>query len=124
MGHSGVRRPVGVGSGGSVAPDREGASVVDHTDGGTDMFELTGKVALVTGAGQNVGAGIARVLAAQGATVVVNDIRVERADETVAAIRAAGGTATSVGFDVTDYDDVVAGIGAGRRRGRARSTSS
>jgi 3-oxoacyl-[acyl-carrier protein] reductase len=75
------------------------------------MFELTGKVALVTGAGQNVGAGIARVLAAQGATVVVNDIRVERADETVAAIRAAGGTATSVGFDVTDYDDVVAGIG-------------
>ncbi len=75
------------------------------------MFELTGKVALVTGAGQNVGAGIARVLAAQGATVVVNDIRVERADETVAAIRAAGGTATSVGFDVTDYDDVVAGVG-------------
>jgi len=75
------------------------------------MFELTGKVALVTGAGQNVGAGIARVLAAQGATVVVNDIRVERASETVAAIRAAGGTATSVGFDVTDYDDVVAGIG-------------
>jgi len=85
--------------------------MVDRSDGGTDMFELTGKVALVTGAGQNVGAGIARVLAAQGATVVVNDIRVERADETVAAIRAAGGTATSVGFDVTDYDDVVAGIG-------------
>jgi NAD(P)-dependent dehydrogenase (short-subunit alcohol dehydrogenase family) len=75
------------------------------------VFELTAKVALVTGAGQNVGAGIARVLAAQGATVVVNDIRVERAEETVAAIRAAGGTATSVGFDVTDYDDVVAGIG-------------
>jgi NAD(P)-dependent dehydrogenase (short-subunit alcohol dehydrogenase family) len=75
------------------------------------MFELTAKVALVTGAGQNVGAGIARVLAAQGATVVVNDIRVERADETVAAIRAAGGHATSVAFDVTDYDDVVAGIG-------------
>jgi NAD(P)-dependent dehydrogenase (short-subunit alcohol dehydrogenase family) len=78
---------------------------------GTDMFELTGKVALVTGAGQNVGAGIARVLAAQGATVVVNDIRVERADETVAAIRSAGGTAIAVGFDVTDYDDVAAGIG-------------
>ena len=75
------------------------------------MFDLTGKVALVTGAGQNVGAGIARVLAAQGATVVVNDIRVERAEETAATIRAAGGRATSVGFDVTDYDDVVAGIG-------------
>ena len=74
------------------------------------MFELTGKVALVTGAGQNVGAGIARVLAAQGAAVAVNDIRVERAEDTVAAIQEAGGTATAVGFDVTDYDDVAAGI--------------
>jgi len=80
------------------------------------MFDLNGKVALVTGAGQNVGAGIARVLAARGATVVVNDIRVERADDTVTAIRQAGGNATAVGFDVTDYDDVasaVEGITAG-----------
>ena len=75
------------------------------------MFELTGKVALVTGAGQNVGAGIARVLAAQGATVAVNDIRAERAEDTVKEIQAAGGTAMAIGFDVTDYDDVTAGIG-------------
>lgn len=74
------------------------------------LFDLSGKVALVTGAGQNVGAGIARVLAGQGAAVAVNDIRVERAEDTVREITDAGGRAMAVGFDVTDYDDVAAGI--------------
>ena len=55
------------------------------------MFDLSGRVAVVTGAGQNVGAGIARALAAQGATVFVNDIVAERAAETVAQITGAGG---------------------------------
>jgi NAD(P)-dependent dehydrogenase (short-subunit alcohol dehydrogenase family) len=44
------------------------------------MSTLAGKVALVTGAGQGVGAGIARVLAEQGATIVVNDLFPERAE--------------------------------------------
>jgi len=74
------------------------------------VFDLHGRVALVTGAGQNVGAGIARVLAAQGAAVAVNDVRVERADGVVAVIREAGGAAIAVGFDVTDYDAVVEGV--------------
>ena len=68
------------------------------------MFDLSGKTAVVTGAGQNVGAGIARALAAQGATVHVNDIVAERAQQTVDQIAAAGGTAAVASFDVTDYD--------------------
>ncbi|MCS5721833.1 SDR family oxidoreductase [Herbiconiux sp. CPCC 203407] len=67
------------------------------------MFVLDGKVALVTGAGQNVGAGIARTLAAQGATVIVNDFHLDRAERTVAAIVEAGGEARALRFDVSDF---------------------
>ncbi len=74
------------------------------------MFDLGGRVAVVTGAGQNVGAGIARMLAAQGATVFVNDIVADRAAETVAQISAAGGAGSVAPFDVTDYDGVAAAI--------------
>jgi NAD(P)-dependent dehydrogenase (short-subunit alcohol dehydrogenase family) len=75
------------------------------------MLDLSGKTALVTGAGQNVGAGIARVLAGQGATVAVNDLLIERAQETVDAIVEAGGRAVAFGFDVTDYDTVSGAVG-------------
>ena len=76
------------------------------------MFDLQGKTAVVTGAGQNVGAGIARALAAQGATVHVNDIVGERAQETVDQITGAGGSAATAPFDVTDYDAVSDAMGA------------
>lgn len=74
------------------------------------MFDLTGRTALVTGSGQHVGAGIARLLAAQGASVIVNDIVAERAQETVDAITAAGGLARTLAFDVTDYAQVVSAL--------------
>jgi NAD(P)-dependent dehydrogenase (short-subunit alcohol dehydrogenase family) len=76
------------------------------------MFDLTGKTALVTGAGQGVGAGIARALARQGAAVAVNDLVDDRAAATVQAIVAAGGRAVTAAFDVTDYDAVRAGVAA------------
>jgi NAD(P)-dependent dehydrogenase (short-subunit alcohol dehydrogenase family) len=66
------------------------------------VFDLKDRVALVTGAGQNVGAGIARTLAAQGAAVAVNDFHPERAERIVSEISAAGGSAFAVQFDVTD----------------------
>jgi NAD(P)-dependent dehydrogenase (short-subunit alcohol dehydrogenase family) len=74
------------------------------------MFDLTGKTALITGAGQNVGAGIARMLAGQGAHVVVNDLRPDRASAVAAEIRAAGGRADPVAFDVTDLAAVLDGV--------------
>jgi NAD(P)-dependent dehydrogenase (short-subunit alcohol dehydrogenase family) len=67
------------------------------------LFDLTGRTALVTGAGQNVGAGIAMLLAAQGAKVVVNDIDARRAADVVADISARDGEAVPSSFDVTDY---------------------
>jgi len=74
------------------------------------MFELDGKVALVTGAGQGVGAGIARMLAARGAAVGVNDLVPERAERIAKEIAAAGGRAQALAFDVTDADAVRAGV--------------
>ncbi|MFA7323249.1 MAG: SDR family oxidoreductase [Candidatus Nanopelagicales bacterium] len=66
------------------------------------MFDLTGRGALITGAGQGLGAQIARVLAAQGASVLVNDLNPDRASAIVAEIQAAGGSATSAVADITD----------------------
>jgi len=73
-------------------------------------FELTGRTALVTGAGQNVGRGIAHALAAHGAAVLVNDVRPDRADDVVEEISAAGGAARAAVFDVTDLDSVLAAL--------------
>jgi NAD(P)-dependent dehydrogenase (short-subunit alcohol dehydrogenase family) len=64
--------------------------------------ELAGKTALITGAGQNVGAATARVLAAQGARVIVNDLFDDRANRVADEIRSSGGTAEPAICDVTD----------------------
>ncbi len=65
------------------------------------MFELTGKVALVTGASRGIGRAIALNLAKQGA-VVIAAARGDNAAHTVAAIIEAGGRAEAVSVDVTD----------------------
>ena len=62
---------------------------------------LSGRTVLVTGAGQGMGAGIARALAGEGANVAVGDINVAAADAVAAALRDEGYPAISVGMDVT-----------------------
>ena len=77
------------------------------------LFDLGGRTALVTGAGQNVGAGIAAMLAARGASIALNDVVPERAEARVRAINeATDGSvrAVAVPFDVTDCAQVVAGV--------------
>ena len=69
----------------------------------TFSIDLEGRRALVTGGGQGVGLATAHALVAAGASVVVNDIRPDVADAAVAELRAAGGTAEALPFDVTDW---------------------
>jgi NAD(P)-dependent dehydrogenase (short-subunit alcohol dehydrogenase family) len=73
-------------------------------------FDLSDKTALVTGASSGLGARFARVLAAQGATVVLASRRVERLKELRAEIEAEGGDAHVVAMDVTDPESIVAGV--------------
>lgn len=74
------------------------------------MALLHNKVAIVTGGGSGIGAATALLFAAEGAQVVVADIRLDAAHATTATITASGGTATAVHADVTQADDVQAMI--------------
>lgn len=73
------------------------------------MMRLANKVALVTGAGQGIGKGIAQACAAEGADVVINDIRCSaHTDELAESIRKQGRRAMVVQADVTSREQVEA----------------
>jgi 2-hydroxycyclohexanecarboxyl-CoA dehydrogenase len=73
-----------------------------------NILSLEGRTVLVTGAGQGVGAQVARHCAAHGGRVVVNDFHAERAESVAKEIRDEGGEATARTCDVTDHDAVSA----------------
>jgi 2-keto-3-deoxy-L-fuconate dehydrogenase len=83
------------------------------------VFQLTGKVAIVTGAGSGIGQAIARLFARQGAHVIVLDLDPKAAAATEESIRSADGHAEPLACDVADANqvaDVFGRIDAARHR--------
>jgi gluconate 5-dehydrogenase len=81
----------------------------------TKLFDLAGRIALVTGSAQGLGHAVARGLGEAGAIIVLNDVVGDRLDAAVARLRADGLDAHGVVFDVTDsagVEDAVAGVEA------------
>ncbi len=75
-------------------------------------MNVTDRIAVVTGAGQGIGAGIAQVLGTAGAKVVVNDLIEERVQESVAALQTDGIDAMGIASDVGTADGAEALIAA------------
>ena len=71
---------------------------------------LAGRVAFVTGGSSGIGLGVAKMLAVQGARVMINGRNAEKLAGAVEEIRALGGTAEGVAADVRDYDAVAAAL--------------
>jgi NAD(P)-dependent dehydrogenase (short-subunit alcohol dehydrogenase family) len=78
--------------------------------------DLTGRVALVTAAGDGIGRAVAQALASAGAAVCVNAVNPDRADQVADAIQAAGGRAMSWTADISNRFQVAAMIEAVRDR--------
>src|SRR6185312_9154428 len=77
------------------------------------MGKLDGRVALVTGGASGIGAGCAQRLAEEGASVVITDVQDVKGEDTVGAIRNAGGKARFLHHDVTSeqaWQDVIADV--------------
>lgn len=74
----------------------------------SELFDLSGDVAVITGAGRGIGEGIAKVLSGAGAAVVCAARRRDEIERVASEIRAGGGRALAVPTDVTDDDAVEA----------------
>ncbi|MDR3438799.1 SDR family NAD(P)-dependent oxidoreductase [Telmatospirillum sp.] len=74
------------------------------------LFDLTGKRALITGSSQGIGLALAEGLGQAGASVILNARTISRLDAAVAELRAKGIDATGIAFDVTDHATVTATV--------------
>jgi len=75
------------------------------------MFRLDGRIALVTGASQGIGAGIARALAANGAAVVCAARSTDKLEALVTELRASGARAHALTLDVSRPESIAAAVG-------------
>lgn len=72
----------------------------------TNLFDLNNKVALVTGASRGIGESIAKLLAQQGAHVIVSSRKAESCEEVVEKIKTAGGSAEAIACHIGDMDSI------------------
>ena len=74
----------------------------------TKLFDLTGKIALVTGASRGIGEAIAKLLAEQGAHVIVSSRKIDDCTKIATSICDAGGSAEALACHVGNMDDIYA----------------
>lgn len=74
------------------------------------LFQLSGRTAIVTGAGRGLGQAMAGALAKAGASIAVFDVNEADAQATADEIQSAGGRAISAGIDITDHQQVQDGL--------------
>jgi NAD(P)-dependent dehydrogenase (short-subunit alcohol dehydrogenase family) len=72
----------------------------------TNPFDLTGRIALVTGASRGIGEAIARILAAQGAHVIVSSRKLDGCETVAASIRADGGSAEALACHIGEMEQI------------------
>ncbi len=72
----------------------------------TNLFDLDGKIAFVSGASRGIGAAIAQLLAQQGAHVIISSRRIESCEAVVEKITAAGGKATAMACHIGEMEQI------------------